>query len=523
MPEQILQQKIFPYDGGQDSTKNPILISPKDVVDSNNIYYTTYSTKRKRPGIRYATTPKIGGGNPILGCYDFWRLGQQRIVWYDGRRLYAVNPNTGVKDDITGNHTLPVNETITFVAFQGLLIIFFGGGETNIKYWTMAGTIQDLNPVLPKAPFGRVWLNSLWIPDISIPGRMLKSKTNDPTDFAGGDAQNLDLDVNDGDPDGITAVFPPFFKNLYVAKRLAVYKIEPFYLTDGSLRFAPNKISDGIGCISHNAVVAAAKNIFFPSDEGLHTFETTDKISEIDTDLISRDIQPVWTSDTNFNRARFMQSVYDKALNSIITLFPAASYNFPTDVWGFSLVAKKWYRWRDFNHVSLCRYVEISSKRLRTLCGSDSGDLGILDEDVKSDYGVRYGCSIQSGLILPQGSPDGNFGFTHIGPLFVPQIDGKFTISHKVDGRTIDTTEFSMKDTSLGDELGVNFVTGVSVLGGIPQIKLDTRAIRGYGMVYQLFIEHEQTDNDDEDLDFEILGVFVDVTPVMRSTGERVA
>jgi len=41
MPEALLQQKIYPYDGAYDATKHPLLISPKDVVDSQNIIYTT--------------------------------------------------------------------------------------------------------------------------------------------------------------------------------------------------------------------------------------------------------------------------------------------------------------------------------------------------------------------------------------------------------------------------------------------------------------------------------------------------
>ncbi len=161
MSDQPLQQKIFPYDGTFDATKNPILISPKDVVDSNNIVYTTYSTKKLRPGISPALSPAPAIGRPILRQIDFWRLSQQRIVSWDGKRIYAFDPLTGVRQDITGTNDLPEDEAVTFVVFAGLLIIFFTGGETPVKYWTMSGELKNLSDNCPRAPFGVIWLNSL--------------------------------------------------------------------------------------------------------------------------------------------------------------------------------------------------------------------------------------------------------------------------------------------------------------------------------------------------------------------------
>lgn len=533
MPDSLLQQKIFPYDGSQDSTKNPILISPKDIVTSNNIVYTTYSTKKLRPGAHQAFPIPLPGNEHILGFWDFWRMGVQRVVYYNGSRIKAVDPKTGNIDDITGNNVIPIDETVTFVPFQGLLCIFFGGGKTKIKAWTGTGDITDLitNPVdSAHSPFGIVWLNALWISDPRFQGRILKSKTGDPTDFTTGDAAEIDLDLNDGDPDGITAFFPPFFGSLYISKRLSVYRISLQFLSDGTYVFSPLKISDGVGCISHNGVVAAEQNIFFPSDYGWHTFQSTNKISAIDTDLLSRDIQPIWTQDTNFLRSQYIQAAYSRTLNSILCIFPAASYNFPTDVWGFSLIAKKWYRWEMFNHTSIGNYIETGSKRLRTMVGSAGGQLGWMDENLTRDYGIRFGCALQSGLICPGGAPDDLYAFNYFAPLFVPQTGGSFDVTYKIDGQAIETLTFNMTSTVLGDKLGENFITGLSVLGGVPTIKLEKTRMMGNGMVYQIFVEYnppleEQPNNaaDKEEISFELLGVFVDVSPLTKGIGEKVA
>lgn len=523
MPDQLLQQKIYPYDGSQDSTKNPILIDAKDVIDSNNICYTTYSTKKLRPGIKPLLVAPQPMARHALAIIDFWRLGVQRIVKWDGQRITATDPSTGIIEDITGTAVLPIDEMATFCVFQGLLIICFYGGATPIKAWVGSGPIFDLSASAPNSPFAMVWLNSLWVSDPAIPGKLNKSNTGDPTDFLTGDATELLLDINDSDPEGITAIFPPFFNSLYVSKRLSIFQIEPTFLSEGFLVYKLTKISDGIGAVSHSAVVAAESQIFFCSDWGWHIFQSTNKIAGIDTDLLSRQIQPVWVNDTNFNRAKYMQSAYDRGLNSILCVFPAAAFNYPTNLWGYSLVAQKWYRWQDFNHTSLCRYTEVTTKRLRTLVGGADGRMGFLDESTKTDYGRRFSCFLQSGIISPAGAPDDQFSFNYIGPLFVPQIGGQFTISYKIDGRFIETKTYSMEDTSLGDELGVDFVTGVSVLGGIPEIKFNKTRMKGYGMLYQLFVEYQPAINEDDSIGFELLGVFVDVSPVTKGIGEKVA
>lgn len=524
MPEAILQQKIYPYDGQQDSTRHPLLISPTDVVDSDNIIYTTYSTKKKRPGISPAFTNRPAGNEPVLGGVDYWRLGVQKIVYFQNGRIYAANL-LGQVDDITGANVLPSEATVTFVTFQGFLGIFFSDGITSPKAWTGSGTIFDLiadvpASGMPKAPFGRIWLNKLWIPDPGNPGRLLHSVTGDPTDFLNADAGAVDLDVSDGDPDGITAIFPPFFGSLYVAKRYSIYKITPITFNGTAFFYTQSKIVDGVGCNSHNAAVAIEGNIFFTSDRGVHIFQSTDKVAGIESNFLSNVIQPSWIDDVNFSRAKYIQATYDIELNSYLLVFPPSGRNLPSDAWGYSILAGKWYRWRDYNQTAIFKYLDFTEKRPKTMVCSDVGDFGFIDKNVKKDYGKDYSLYIQSGIIAPDGSPDDRFSFQAIAPIFVPQVTGKFTVSYKINSRTIDTLEFSMQSNEDGDLLGVDFITGQSVLGGLPQVKIDKRIIRGYGMLYSLLIECTPSPNSDEDEDFELLGVLIDVDRVQKTIGE---
>jgi hypothetical protein len=524
MAERLQQQKLFPYDGEQNSTKHPLLIDPTDIVDSDNIVFTTYSTKKLRPGLSPIWDDKISGNNPILGIKDFHRLDVgQKIVWYDGERVWAAGRN-GIKDDITGDVNIPHNEAISFEKISGLLFIFFQDGRTQPKYWTGTGTMQDLSQVVadielvPKSKFGRVWLNSLWLMDPDVPGRLLKSATGDPTDYSGGDAQAFDLDVNDGDPDGITAIFPPLLDNFYVTKRLSIYKLAPSFLADGTLVFAVTKIISGVGCNSHNSVTGVESDIFFTSDRGFHSLIQTMKLGGVETTYLSLNIQSLWKNGVNFKRSRFIWGVYDREINSYIINFPPTGSNYATDAWSYNIAVDKLYRWRHYNQTALAEYIDFRTGELRTAVGSFTGDVGFIDQSKHTDYGKRYPLIIQSGIVAPTGSPDDRYRFQFLAPIFVPQVAGTFTITYFIDGRPIETQSFSMTSEELGDPLGVDFRLALSRLGGLPQFKLEKRTINGYGMTYQLLIQFDPQDTEDPAVDFELLGILMDVDQMSTKT-----
>lgn len=519
MPEAIMQQRIYPWAGAFDATKHPLLIAADDVVDTQNIVYTTYSTKKKRPGISPLFFPTLPTQGRVLAGHDYWRLGIQYVVIYDGKTIWALNPATNTWDNIAINYQLPTDVVVTFLQFQGLLIICFDDGVTYPKAWTGTGLITELSDSAPRAGFGRVWLNKLWMPDPDVPGRVLHTNTG-TVDFVGGDSGSLDLDPNDNDPDQLTAIFPPFFSVLYITKRFSVYKVAPV-LNGEDLLFSVSKISDGIGCISHNAVAAAPKQLFFPSDEGVHYFVSTDKISEIDTEDFSVPIQPLWTDQTNFKRSRYMRGIYDRDLKSYILIYPSDSRLYPNDAWGYSLVARKWYRWRDFNQTCIFTYMDRFNRKVKTALGNKDGKLGFLDKTKTSDYGIPINIAVQTGIICPEGAPDGSFAFQNIAPIFVPQASGKFRVTYKIDGSVIETLEFNMVDEGSGDKLGIDFILGQSFLGGIPQVKLDKRTIRGNGMMYELYIEHDGVGDDNDG--FEMLGILMDVDRVSKALGRTVA
>ena len=328
------------------------------------------------------------------------------------------------------------------------------------------------------------------------------------------------MDPNDDDPDGLTSIFPPFFESLYVTKRFSVYRVVPVG-TPGNLLFSVSKITDGIGCISHNAVASSPGNIFFPSDEGVHYFVSSDRFSEIETDDFSKEIQPLWVDETNFRRSKYMWGIYDRNLKSYLLLFPAFSNNYSNDCWGYSLQARKWYRWRLYGQSSIARYVDKSTKKAVTIVGGLDGRLGLVDQNNNTDYGNPINIYIQSGIIAPGGSPDDQWGFEYINPIYTPQDTGKFRVTYKIDGCFIETLEFDMSDNTKGDLLGIDFILGESVLGGLPKVLTDKRGTQGNGMLYEFIIQHDGDLSGDDS--FELLGMILDVGEFSKLTGRTVA
>lgn len=511
----------FPYAGNFDSTKHPALIDPNDVVDMNNLIFTTYSTKKLRPGISPVFTQSVPAeSREIVSYADFWRLGTQRFVYCNGVDVVAVETD-GTSYVITPNGVTLNDANVFFLVFQGLLIVFFGNTDYRPHYWTGTGAMVELTDYPEGTPFGRIWLNAVWVPDPSVPGRLKKSKTGDPTDLTSGDALDFDLDVSDGDPDGITAIFDPVFDALYVSKRFSIHKIyiQLDNLT-GDFVYGRNVVSKGIGCISHQAAVAVEDVIIFPSDRGVHILSQTDKVSGVETQFLSKNIQPLWVKEINFARRQWMRAVYDNSRNCYLLLFPDKGRNYNSSCWGYSLYANSWFRWQDYNQTCIFRYIDPVEEDIKIGVCSGDGQIGFIDDDVKTDFGVRYRASIQSGIISFSGVPKDCFQLSQLSAFFVPQASGKMTITYRIDGVVIDTLEFDLKSVEIGDNLGEDFTTGISILGNYPEIGGETVNTKGDGHFFNFLIEYIPSVVSEPEDGFEILGLVMGLVPVTSRLGK---
>lgn len=517
---------LFPYDGGFDATKHPVLLDPKDLVEMNNIIYTTYNTKKLRPGISEiwtGTSPYLNGR--IISSIDFHRSSYQWIVFFDGKKIRARN-FSGIEIDITPGAVYLNGENVCFLVYTGLLIAFFPGTTYKPHYWTGSGFMEEIADAPEGCSFGRVWLNSLWVDDPAVPGRLLKSKTGDPLDFTTSDAEEFDLDVNDGDPSGITAIFPgnasggSNTNNLFVSKRLSLYRITAQYdSTLGSFYFYQSKISDGLGCVSHHSAVAVEDYILFASDRGIHVLSGSTNQSGMETDFLTKDIQPLYVGDLNSTRAAYMRAVYDPTRNCYLIAYPEKGRDYCSSVWGFSLYSKRFFRWQGFEQSCLFRYIDPVDGVIRVGTGSTTGKMGYLNDEIHSDFGVKYGAYLQSGIIIPDGKIRNSYSLSKLAACYVPQSNGKITVSYRVNGYNVESIDFEQYSSDNEEVLGDNFILGSSTLNSIPQIISDTVNTKSYGEFFQFSVEYKPDSSSEEDAGFELLGLVMDLQPTSSSIG----
>lgn len=520
MVDKYPQQKIYPYLGSQNSTVHPVLINPKDIVFSDNIIYTLSNTKKNRPGLyRFFPNQKPSGSEAIVSGVDFhsWNATtfsfDQYFVYVQGTNVKAYNVANDTYTIIKSN--IATGYQIVFEKFFGLLIMCVGDKRTVPQMWNGIGLMEDLydDAIFDVHPtICRAFYNRLWIDDPAIPGRSYGSTTGDPTDWTT-DVKEVDYNLTDGDPIGLSAFMPPKDGLMYVGKRHSLYSLNPTYVS-GSIEFIPKEISTGadIGCISHNACVSAAGQIFFPSERGFHRLVSSDIILGIDTQFASAKIQYDWVNSISMEKAQLMHSEYDPEYNSIFVVYAKDQDTYANHLFGYSLTSEDWYHWESFGQSAVGRIVDAQKKR-KTVFLSKFGDVGFLNSNKTSDYGQRFTMKIKSGIISPSGYPDGAYKFKFANFVFTPCSSGSFEFILRQNGRHIQTYTIPLVPSEDYNNLGDEFILGLSNLGGVPSVYSYPQELKGDGMFYDFLITFTPK-ADSENLD--IIGILMDVDPIRK-------
>jgi len=368
--------------------------------------------------------------------------------------------------------------------------------------------IQDLGGSPPDFSICREHLGRLWTNDKTRPDFLHYSSTGNPEEWNGeGDSGGInDLGVGDGDPDGITAIFPPFKAQLFVAKRYRIYRITGFTPLD----FQVKVISTNLGCISHRSAVGVEQDdVVFASERGIHSVIATADFGDLESAYLSADIQPTYQDDLNKDRRDFIQGAYIPIINSIAFSVTRVGESKNRDLYLLNIPTKQWYRWPDIS----CEAIATVKLRGRQtmLVGEDNGvfGLGRLLETQKENTFRDFNSSainlvIKSGLIFPDNSVYTIKGFKKLGLVFRNKGKTELDTTFTVDDFTEQQLLFTIEGGS--DLLGSTFILGASKLAGLTVLAPLTLPIDGYGRGFQLTIENMQIDEPTE-----IYGFFVEL------------
>lgn len=466
-------------------------------VANDTITYT--GTGSLNEGATSTSGITVERSQPYICIKDYWRtdasyVKQQLLLAVTDQGLIFRYNSDGERKQITKDGTATAFATTITKAeieiFNERAIFAFDGvGNTPKMYHpeTDSADYHDLTGSPPDFSTMKVHLGRLFTNNKINRDRLEYSSPGNHGEWGGvGDSGALDISPGDGDPEGITTIFPPFKGTLFVAKFTKTYKI----LGDAPENFFPNEVSNAIGSISAKSVASIdLDDMLYVSTRGIHSLAATDAYGDFEGQYISTKIQNTFKS---FQQARlkYTNAVYVPELNSVAFSIAEDGSNEQNALYFYNTNVKEWYRWPDVSPQSLCTRLTGATKRL--IWGTSDSRIVTSQTGSYTDYtSDTYLFRKKTGTIYPDGNPQTIKAFKSISLLYKPKGDFVFTVKVKIDNYA--TQSFAFEQTVEGDVLGSSFILGSSLLGADNVFAPFTKPLDGYGRGCTIEIESSGT------------------------------
>lgn len=450
------------------------------LLQADNIVFDTNGGKIKREGHEYHDSAAITNTPTIVGGHDYWanitNVKTQKIVVCDNQatsKMWFQSAAGGAWTELAKDATATAPTTVTracYEVFNDDLIIAVtdsnAAGRAPLKWNNQEGgnTYKPLGGTPPSLKFVRAHQGRIWgAGDPARPDRLHFSGPGNHEEWNGdGDSGAIDIDPGDGDPTGITAIFPSYKGKLIVAKRNRLYMIDG--QTPDDYKVVP--ISKGIGCISHNSCIAVdMDDVYFMSDRGMHSLTVTEKYGDFEGAYLSMDIQRTFNTWSK-TQLEFSQGVWIPRLNSVMWAVSENGTRLDA-LWLYDIRYKAWYRWTGFNPTALFRVDEVSTSRKRAYFGDNAGRLSKCQKaDTYHDYAsTAISQTLMTPFLYPDNDPTAVKGFKKLG-VWV-KMDGNISLTASVrlaGNNTPQTLTFTSSGSLGAAALDLDFVLGTSIL-----------------------------------------------------------
>ena len=474
----LIKVVVFPAEKGWISSRDVTILEPDTLTRAEDIVFETSGERKKRGGQARVNSTQLTGATYVRYVRDFWLTSgtQKRIACHNGTVL--KEDLDGTWDAITGSVYPAAGEIVSTEVFNDLLIILSSGEITAQKWDGAAATTSNLGGTPPAGKIVKKHQNRIWIAgDTSAKHRLYYSQAFDPEVWSGPGTGSLDIDPGDGDPDGITAIFPSFFGELFVAKRTKLYKISGSS-PSGDFAFRIEQVSDSIGCIAHNSVVATQDDVIFCSDRGVHSLKATANFGNVEATFISAPIHDFWHGLKRANLKK-LHAVFYPRINSYLLGLTTTSSSENNEIIGFNIVTGGWFRWTGYDCVSMATVLNPVSNDFELWTGGQNGYVNRYLPATLNDFGTAISADFKTPVIYPDRDPDKVWGFKSLSVIFKPKGNYNFTVKYKIDNQTEQTATINQVGT--GALLGDNFTLGTSVLGTTDVSQPVELQLEGYG------------------------------------------
>jgi len=411
--------------------------------------------------------------------------------------------------------------TVTAVATTSVTndTISYTGGSSVTEGSTAdtGGTIQGLAPngSILQVHQGRMLTN-----DKAKPYRIHYSAVGDCEKWGGYDDSGvIDFEVGDNDQVGVTAIFPTFQGDLYVTKRGKLYRVRgiiPDYVIE--------KVSDGIGCLSQEAVTAVDQSdVIWVSEKGVHSLVTTEKFGDTEQMFLSKDIQKSFNSKGLYAwkaaRKKYIKVRYLSPQNLVFfgvteegltTAASAAPHTENNSLWVLNTTNQQWIsRWPNVSCETI--FVGDDSDAKRLYLGSSSGRIyktftGTVTDTTEAGAASAITLKVKTGKLLLDKNPYMNKDFLFLSLLYTPRGVQTITGTVVVDNFTPQSVAFD--ESGSGSLLGSSFTLGTSVLGSEGVFAPYPRLIYGRGRTIQVELQESGSNSN-----YSIEGLAIEYQP----------
>lgn len=517
---------LYPWIGGLNTAQDPIILDPQNLIVADNIVFTTSGSRRKRGGQARYNAAKITGASTSNVVYfaNYWSIVSSAKREY----FVAATANGKVFRSSPGSGTWASFSTLSLTVTQGgvtsevvnnnFVLGLQGSGVP--KVWVSQNTSVNLvamtSATTSALPFTAVWICKGFIErlfvagDPALPDRLYVSVPGTYNNFTQGAVAGsgivLDIGIGDGDPTGITAIFPGTGQNriLYIAKRRHLYALN---CSDVDQRnWSVTMISNQIGIINPNSVATLDEtDVIFMSDKGVHSLsQVISTTAVIPGEFLSFPIQPDYNTIVNSANRGQISLTYVPSLNSVLFSCKRTGVATYETIYGFNIELKQWFRWTSVP----CNFI---STRFNTTTGADeiyacdvNGQVNKLNQTTLTDFGSAITTTITSSFIFPDGIPLFEYNFTRVILIFRSRDNGTFNVQYTLDG--VSGSSFVVQERIAGSNTLNSTLLGTAfVLGAIQAVKPYYQNLSGTGSSIQFTIVHNGSG-----LDFELFGMILE-------------
>ena len=304
-----LQFTVHPALGGLDVSSDPTILDPNFCTIAQNIEYLEGGQKRKRFGtLQYSASSSTAGtftnvmvtsSSNVRAIKDFWRYGTsltpvQQHVAVTGASIFR-STGAGAWTAVTATSSFGTNSSLnTTITIAQDYAVISDGIVQPVAYDMVTTTLLVPStganwPIFEAAQYhlGRLWVGGL----STAPSDIRYMAAGNLFDSTGTDTGSLPIDPGDGDR--VMGLSQTFYGSIYVFKGPQQGSVHQISGTTPST-FARVKVAHGAPLQDPHALISTPTDIYWMSEYGVHSLQTTVKFGNVEQAFLSLPIQKLF-------------------------------------------------------------------------------------------------------------------------------------------------------------------------------------------------------------------------------------